>query len=290
MDTLCSGTPIGGTSCRMLIVAPNAGFANRLRTICGGILLSRMLERKCYHCWVPIEPHKQDMQNVVELKQQQLADYFDVTECRAAPVVTHVDICYSEWLPGDGWYPLQSYGQARYLPRIITKYTSTKELAYNSSATIMLESSYVIPLDYVDKQDWRNKLHQVYKECFTPRQEFTALVPNDRCDVGISIRRGDLLRYFPEANQTVEELTRWISTSFVGKRVWIFSCDHEFRDALRLATGYVENPITLPAGWKKGFVEFLTLATRCDKIYGTPCSSFAQEAAIYGNKPYATTM
>jgi hypothetical protein len=38
--------------------------------------------------------------------------------------------------------------------------------------------------------------------------------------------------------------------------------------------------------WKRGFLEFLCLALKCATVHGTPASSFAFEAAIFGGVPY----
>ena len=151
----------------------------------------------------------------------------------------------------------------------------------------MIESSYILKPSMIDEQSWRQMLSRVYAVNFKPNPNF--VVPEEHYDVGISIRRGEFLHYFQEANQSREDLTKWITESFNGLKVVIFSDDHEFRNKMRIDTNYLNNPIEANESWIKGFLEFLMLA-KCDRIYGTPSSSFAEEAALFGNKPYNKTL
>lgn len=122
----------------------------------------------------------------------------------------------------------------------------------------------------------------MYSKEFIPHQQFTDLLDDTSYDVGISIRRGEFLALFPESNQSLSDLSNWTGKEFEGKNVLIYSDDHTFRNELRSATGFEQDGIKLTAleTWERGFVEFLSLS-RCSVVYGTPKSSFAEEAALY---------
>ena len=169
----------------------------------------------------------------------------------------------------------------------------------------------------------KHALTQIYKTVFRPQAEFAAALASvPDYDIGISIRRNEFLHYFPEARQSFEFLLSFLGALTRGKSWILFSDDHEFRDRLRTAIFSLHNsssssspssspslPVVPPMSssssssivqpfvadlprvfnhipWKRGFLEFLCLGTKCNSIYGTPSSSFAQEAAVFGGRPY----
>ena len=109
------------------------------------------------------------------------------------------------------------------------------------------------------------------------------IIPN--LDIGISIRRGNLLDYYLEARQSKEDIISWINLKFQGSMI-IFSDDWEFRDDIKnniINNTFYEHNLTLEK-WEISFIEFLILAYKCNKIYGTPMSSFAEEAGKFGGR------
>ena len=108
----------------------------------------------------------------------------------------------------------------------------------------------------------------------------------------MSIRRGEFLDYFPEARQDQTSLLDWsvkVINFLEAKNVAIFSEDHKFRDEFKkelsnkIIVNYID-PIQELEPWERGYVEFLILSNKCKKIYGTPVSSFAEEAGIFSGK------
>jgi hypothetical protein len=274
----------------MLIIAPTAGFGNRIRTICGGIMLSYMTNRKCYIMWEKEEIANNDHKSVANAKSTDLSQYFDMKHCTIlSDMNICVDVCYSEWLPGEFWHSRQSNCQRKLLCNKIVRYQSTLDIINDKSEVILLETSYILKPEQTLKGVWNKSLSSIYKNCFTVNEKYQNYANEEKYDIGISIRRGEFLGLYPEANNSSEDIIRWINKSFTNKNVVIFSDDHEFRDKVREETNHKADPIINDILWEKGFMEFLALSN-CGKIYGTAMSSFAEEAALFGDKPYETIL
>lgn len=277
---------------RILIISPTAGFGNRVRALCGAIALANLSNRKIQHCWeidASWLPH--EAPPVVHAKMNGLAAYFQVGNCPVASQGIPVDICYSEWIPGEPWYQEQSYGQKKNPPRVLSKYSESESILSSPETVVMIETSLIKKPINLSEEQWCQSLREIYRSFFTPCRRFVDMLTDTHYDVGISIRRNEFTRYFPEANQSLSDLTSWVNREHSGKKVIIFSDDYLFRDSLRSSTkqlARINDEILKP--WERGFLEFLTLAYRCEVIYGTPSSSFAYEAALFGGKPYHHTL
>jgi len=271
---------------KILILSPTAGFGNRLRSICGALLLSYMSGRKLYVVWDKEEVNQNDIDSISNVKKTGLNDYFsEIKDCESLKGASIPDICYSEWLPGEFWYNKQSSNQKKLKPLKTTRYTSSCDLLNDSSNIILLETSYVIKSEHTDEKTWKTILTSIYKNNFRVLDDYQDVLNIKGYDVGISIRRGEFLKIYPETNQTLEDISSWIIKSFRGLNVVIFSDDHEFRDKVRQITGFTSNPVVNDISWEKGFMEFLILSN-CGKVYGTKFSSFSEEAALFGDKQF----
>lgn len=268
---------------KILILSPTAGFGNRIRSICGALLLSYMSGRKLYVMWDKEDVDPNDADSIAIIKTTSLYQYFsNIKDCEPLDQSFLPDVCYSEWLPGEFWYDKQSSAQKKLFPIKTVKYQSSVDLINDTSNIILLEASNVIRTQHTDDKTWKTILTSIYKNNFKVCEKYKH---TPAYNVGISIRRGEFLKIYPETNQSLEEISSWIINSFKGLNVVIFSDDHEFRDKVRQITGHTSNPIVTDMPWEKGFMEFLTLSN-CGKIYGTKLSSFAEEAALFGDKPY----
>jgi len=275
---------------KILILSPTAGFGNRIRSICGGLLLSYMTGRKLYVMWDKEEENENDFDSISNVKKTELNDYFsNIKDCELLKDELIPNICYSEWLSGEFWYDKQSYGQKKLSPFKTVRYTSTLDIINNKSDIILLETSYIIKSENTDEKTWKTILSSIYKNTFKVVDKYQDILNHKNYDVGISIRRGEFLKIYTEANQSLEDICSWILTSFEGLNVVIFSDDHDFRDKVRKITGFTSDPIVNDISWEKGFMEFLILSN-CSKVYGTKLSSFSEEAALFGNKPYDTLL
>jgi hypothetical protein len=292
-----------GLSERCLIISPQAGLGNRLRAMAAAVVLARQTGRRLLHAWAPMAPDD-GRPLVAPLQQRGYAGLFeasaDLPEATKENVPI-VDVCFSEWLPGDGWHPVQSCAQRRWevVPFAQRYVNAADDIARCRAEAILLETSHAVRLSPAlggcpTDEAWERELTAAYRQ-FAPQRRYldrVGLAP--AADFGVSIRRGDFLQYFPEARQDLGELRRWVVGLAHGGSVALHSDDAavaaDFDAALRAAG---ERPVDcrgLGVGqleaWESGFVVFLYLALRCAIVCGTPASSFAREAAIFGGRPY----
>ena len=331
---------------KWLIISPQAGFGNRLRAMCSGILLAHQLGRTPIHAWTPeVEGDVRSNNNViaehlVQTRSHGWSDYFVSNKIKLPSLMDAGFLnvlakttapksplkCYTEWMPGDNWYAhqsrtqrlLENHGIALERIRIDANMTPLQQ---NSDDTfLVLETSHSVRLfssttdeDKKEKKkeeeedekrkkteaEYEKKLSAIYAEYFVPLQEFQKKVePIGTVPVGISVRRGEFLHYFRDANVSRDTLLS-VLDSLIDKNSYVlFSDDYEFRDALVRDLGSLKKKplysvptvvtMSIPQQWKRAFVEFLILAFKCERVYGTSLSSFAKEAAIFGSKPYSS--
>jgi len=256
----------------LLVISPQAGFGNRIRALCSGIAIALRDKRKPYYVWEDASHDR--LHNL-----QHFSAYFEEIVPLATPeLVLSIDQVLTEWLPHEGWYWCQSGGQKKWSCDNKVK----TELIFNGSGkNVLLETSH--RQDITDEQ-----AIFVYTNYFKPLPRFMDILNRmPKIDVGISIRRGDLLNYFPEARQSMEDIVRWINEKFNGLTIIIFSDDHDFRDEVKdqlVGIHLYEHDFSSYIDWEVPFIEFLILSYKVDRVYGTPSSSFAEEAGLFGGK------
>lgn len=290
---------------RTLIVSPQAGLANRLRAINSALILAEISERRLLHCWHPIRPgHGQAHINLMQ--QCGFEEFFLASEyISAASKDDKVDEVISEWGPGDYWFQQQSSGQQYFNKYAASKSTNVAARILQSGATsILLETTLrTWPADYkgidihLPSGDARQAAIDAYKK-LCPRPEFLELlqkIPDST--IGIHLRVGDLLKYCPEARQDLGEVATWIHRlASHNQNMAIFADDSSVLGALGLTPEMVafnhevhrHLDDLLPA--QKAFASLLYLAHKCHIIYGTPGSSFSQEASLFGDKKYGMVL
>jgi len=321
---------------KWLIISPHAGFGNRLRAVCSGIVLAQQLGRTPVHAWLP--EREEDVRlhpvehHLRETRRLGWDDYFVRTgkiaavdegrlrrECKSLR-------CLTEWMPGDFWYAEQSRFQRRLgelgvaVDRVRVSHDVTAAVLDAVDDTyLLLETSLGVRFtkphgssntrggdgsgdgdggggasrSAVAEERHRQRLSRVYRNCFVPRPAFRNLVASlARVTVGLHVRRGDRLTHVPGADIKLETLAARLAPIVGGSDYVLFSDDRAYRAALvaRLPKPPYAEPdrVSAHAGerWRSAFVEFLTLALRCDVVYGTGNSSFSQEAAVFGGKPF----
>jgi len=261
-----------------MIVSPHGGFGNRIRVLCSACHYAELYTCQLEHLWdggpfICSYPHIQQVHNrgFSYFFQPKLSQHLSSSE--------HPELCYSEWTPSvNGWWKHQNYGQTR-LKCAIVKPLHTLPMPPTNS--FLIETTLrILPMTPAES-------HRIYSLYFTPQERFTCQVPIlPESTIGISVRRSEFLHFFPEANVGLEVLHTWLS-SFTQPIV-LFSEDKAF---LRNARTLLVNPVTCTfesyehVPEDRAFLEFLTLA-KCSHIYGTLKSSFAEEAAFFGNIPY----
>ncbi|CAH6420323.1 Hypothetical protein UVM_LOCUS117 [uncultured virus] len=319
---------------RRLVISPQAGFANRLRTLCSGVVLARLLGRRPMYYWPGGEPSlPNDPAHVVDMRRCGWSVFFalppeDERFSAATPDnVPAVDGLLSEWLPGERWYPHQcsaakAWPSAPLLGRLGTNADLLFAKPYCDLEVLMVETSLQLTTTVSKGADvswWEARMGEVYRELFLPQPRFRELlsaVPT--VDVAVHVRRGDLLWYFEKARQSAQDIVDWLRPRIraAGRdattTMFLFSDDDAFRERIReelsarcndgqqqhgLLT--IVNPSEAAGenddrkGWldltahERAFAEFLCMATRVSgTVFGTPCSSFAQQAAICGSRRF----
>jgi len=287
---------------RYLIISPQAGFGNRIRALCAGILVAKQTGRIPLHCWeAGSSNNKDDASHLKDIKKLSYSDYFEDT----LPLATldfKIDLVLTEWAPGDYWYTHQSTAQKKWNISRLVKVGTNLDILNNPELTnyqtILLETSLTTSLTEANGGCknlgiWRQELGKIYEEYFKPKKSFLDMLDAlPDIDMGFSIRRGDLLQYFPEARQEPNAILEWMVKLLKienSKNICIFSEDHKFIAEFKskLLERIQVNIITLQnniASWEMGYLEFLVLGIKCKKIYGTPMSSFAEEAGLFRSK------
>lgn len=185
------------------------------------------------------------------------------------PLFSCVQIVETEWFPSDYWYSKQSEAQSN----IQGPFYMTKKNLDWKTRCLLIETS----LQLVDDLDVSN----IY-------QNFIPLKSIDHypeADVAIYIERG-LINYFPEANQSKEEITEWLIKNFRGETIYLFPDDIAF--CLDIVI-HIEKHLTLKFA-EDWFDQFLIMATKVKLVFGTPHSSFAKQATLFGKREYRTIL
>lgn len=272
---------------KTLIIAPSAGLGNRLRSIASSVAIARKLNRKLYLLWESIEPicYRQHVRDMQFFGWDKL---FKPSILKANTInFPKIDKYYSEWINGDGWFDVQNVAARKWgIEPIKTRVRENVDfLKHDEEPIILIETSLSLHMENIPS---KNELHQIYKELFVPNDCYMDLINKyENYDIGINIRKGDLVYYSAIANQDDECIKNWILQLSQKYKLAIFSDDLNLSTQLqemidqKLEINYSNlnfSEIT--------FVNFLFLAHKCRVICGTPTSSFAEQASIFGNKPF----
>ncbi len=285
------------------MVSPQGGLGNRLRAIAGAMVLAQQTGRTCYHAWRRIVPN--DSRSYVrELQILGYDVFFEDSEhlsAATADSVPVIDVCFSEWLPGDGWYAVQSDAQRDWgvVPFAMRYNNPADAVAQSRAEVVLIESSHAARLSaanrgYDTDSMWDTAISAAYAQLL-PRRLYCRVSDSvPECDICFHVRRGDILEYFPESRQSIEAISSWAIEVGAGYTVCVLSDDAATRtslaEALAKAGISVVNCHALGLGnfgtQERAFIEFLDMARRCRLITGTPASSFAFEASRFGQRPY----
>lgn len=262
-----------------IIISVQAGFGNRMRALASGIVIAKKENKIPYYIWKDFE-HK----HLLNLRP--FEDFFEPSIEKATKEnVPEIDKIITEWLPGEGWYNLQSAGQKMWPDcKNITRFTNEyKENANN----VLIETSLTFDVT-------EDEMITTFQEFFHPKHKYLDLLNKiPQLKIGISIRRGNLLEYFPEAIQDQSNIIDWISNNFKDSSVVIFSDDWQFRDEVKnkVKNITIYEPIfDNLEKWEIAFMELLILSYKVDTVYGTPKSSFCEIAALIGGKKHYHTI
>lgn len=262
---------------KQIIVAPNGGFGNRIRVLNSAIHLAEKLNMDIEHLWIGTE-YKCAFPHVQEIHNKSFEYYFEESIKKCDYKACVVKKAYSEWSPGPGsWHSTQSYGQTLLGIKNLMNLKLIDE-TMDTSENFLIESSWI------NHNLTNEEKHAIYSKYFIPRGKFiNQLEPIEPGTIGISIRRGEFLNYFPEAKLDEQQLIAWLKT--FENPVFLCSDDKQYVQEMRIN---LKKPVVFKFEENledRGFLEFLALS-KCSRIYGSIKSSFAEEAAFFGGKEY----
>ena len=277
---------------RNLIISPQAGFGNRMRALCSAIHLSELSKRNPWVCYT----NKTDASDST-IEKNWFVSLPNLLPEATTETLPRVDKIFSEWTEGY-WYPKQSDGQRKWLSvdsriPIIGWGDSVETILSAKEETILIETSIESNfIKVMSEEQFKIKKAQIYQKYFIPNSKYMdALAKIESVDVVIHIRTGDLLWYFPESRQNIKNIEKWIVNEFknTSKRIVIFSNDIDTKRSL-ISSLQEQGILAQEIRWEGientaiPFMEFLFMATKCDYLWGTPKSSFSEEAGAFRGK------
>lgn len=235
------------------------------------------LNREVYHYWIE-DNNLSHVEHVNDMKRINPSYVFDMTIPQYQD--KDIDVCYSEWLPGDFWHQQQCTGQYYLNCKFIKKLNSLEEIKKDNSETILIETSNPLfpsnledSIELILSKGYENlKLNNKWKNIYFNLAKY---------DFGVAIRRGNFLHYHPEANKSLDEIYSKLQ-SYSGSKI-IFSDDIDFRNQLRDKL-FCYNDVGL-SGLDNYLLQFFTLS-KCKNIISTLNSSFGKQASLYGSNNY----
>lgn len=267
-----------------LVISPCGGFGNRIRTLCGGVILAKRLGLKLEHLWdggeyktaAHYSGHLHHLQYVHDVGFEH---YFESTipKYTDSPLTEY----YNQWNLNDFWFIYQNYA---YKKLMFTTLNILSPDTVISSRAVCIEASK-IPMAFTNEE-----YTEAYKEYFIPRDNFLIqLPPLQDTTIGISVRnKYDFRFYFSDC--ILEECDLIPFLQQFDAPVVLFSDEKDYAKHLRT---FLKHPVNIPFEQDdvkdKDFLEFLLLS-KCSHVYGTKLSSFAEEAALFGGVPYTPIM
>ena len=283
---------------KCLIVSPQAGMCNRFRVLCSALLLARLSGRRLYHCWAQEAPLEADIDIVRHMRAASLSTFF--LEAPGLPyrdvgAAADIDQVFSEWEPGDYWYPLQSSAIRRcgWRGSVDVERASADAILNSQANTVLLETSLCLKPSFMTQGEFESALTDIYRDHFKPQPLFKGAVDRFARQgpyVGVHIRRRDHLKHCPDAAIGAKSWERIIRREVSsGEALCICSDDLPFAASIaRLLPEYrvlrVEEAFP-HAPQLQAFLEFLCLSMAL-RIYGTAGSSFSREAARFGGRGF----
>ena len=290
-----------------LIICPQAGMCNRFRSLASCLYISEQLNRIPLIIWDILPQNELTIsgpQDYMRMTNRKFEDFFEQT-LNHANEENIPNLILSEWLETDNWYRTQSYGQRKYKNISIEKIEKILP-NINKYNCVLIETSLKIN-QYINlngelENITDNNIYEMYKKYFIPHEKYIKILDkiND-IDIGFSLRRGEFLHYYPETKYLYAlgnmALNLYIDEKTNNKKsILILSDDisYSHNKINELQKRYIDKIIFNPMNeeyeicnclvWERPFIEFLILSFKCNIIYGTNKSSYAEEAGIFGGK------
>jgi hypothetical protein len=264
---------------KILFVAPNGEFANRIRTMASAIYLANKLHMNIEHLWQGL-PYKCAFPQIQDTHNKSFEYYFkqSVPRCDVSQWKTMITSVYTEWMPNpnpQSWYHFQNYGQQLLQP------ISQLDLSL-AHEEMIVNDNFLLETTHMNHMNIRKKdMHAMYRRFFQPNDCFLKKLMPVQTTIGIALRTNpEFVMYFPESVIENLVLFKWLA-SFTGP-VFLICDDLQKQTGMRK---YLKCPIVPTYNESDMFLNFLQLS-KCSKLYGTSKSAFAEEAAVFGNIEY----
>lgn len=278
---------------KKVIISPQAGFGNRLRVLANMRLIGEYLQREVYHYWVEDDSpsHALHVHQMKTITPDYLFD-MDIPPYDGDAV----DVCYTEWLPGEYWWDQQSTAQQKLHCGEVNRIIPLEEIGKDSSDVILIETSFPlyppeIGASYPEELRWSlgsagpDTIQMQGYRTLKLNQRWSAVRANlAEYDWGITVRRGDFIAYHPEADRSVDQICELVERhSRGGGTKIVFSDDIPYRELLRYRLSAYGG--IAATGLDSIITEFLALS-RCRTIIATAGSSFGKQASLFGGTQY----
>jgi hypothetical protein len=263
-----------------LVLSPCGGFGNRIRSLCGGVIVAKRLGLRIEHLWDGREyktaaHYSGHFQHIQEVHDLGFEHFFEprISRYLGKSILTY----YNPWQKNDFWFEYQNYAYKK------LNFTHINNL----SADTKINGSACIETTRIPFAISNEEYTDTYKEFFIPHERYTKQLPTlQENTIGISIRnKYDFRFYFSDG--ILEECDLIPFLQKFEEPVVLFSDEKEYATHLRT---FLKNPVEIPFEREdakdRNFLEFLTLAN-CSHIYGTKNSSFAEEAALFRGASYS---
>lgn len=265
---------------KSIIISPQAGFANRLRSMCSAKIVADICGRDLYHYWVEDE-HKSGLEHVNQVKGIDPSFIFDLQIPKWEG--DSPDICFTEWTFNEHWYSEQSTAIRKLKPKVIKKFTSIEEILNCEDEVILIETSHELRIPSIDWK-FESMMSMIYQKTFLLNDRWASIYENiPFFDYGISIRRGDFLHFFPETNQPIDYIQSLID-SLKGSK-YITSDDLSYKQELQSKCSIALDCIKMDSGIEQTILQFLVLS-KSKNVLGTQKSSFPKQAALFRGSKY----
>ncbi len=230
------GVPSSFHQQRTLIISPNGGMGNRFRALCSAIVLSKHLGRTLYHAWTGYDDEPSPISNVRDAQRLSLEHFLNTNGLvprvpvleSAVGLRPHVDVCFSEWVPGQYWFHWQSDayrhlgGGCPVIPLGVNGDASLKCTA----PVVLLETSLCVRLT-AHLQTWNSSMMEAYARMRIPDCYTARLAEANGAALGVSVRASkSFTDYFPLSVPSIETIAaelRAFNAAFPSQKVVVFS-------------------------------------------------------------------
>jgi hypothetical protein len=268
---------------KKLIISPQAGFGNRIRSLCSAAVLGSILDREVFHYWIR-DPVRSDLGHVNDMKCIDPSYIFDLK----IPIFDgkEVDICFTEWTIGDYWYGQQSTAQSSLLIKKSERIIDIEQISQCHDDIILIETSHSLEMPSLH-HFWNAMMHSIYKSHFPLNARWQQIMDNlPKYNYGISVRRGDFLIHNRDCDFSCQDIAFEVS-KLRGSKI-IFSDDLGYQNSLRELTNCPMS-LDLIAGQVDNsdvYIAQFLLLSNSDVVVGTRGSSFTEQAATFGGKAF----